>query len=86
MDKLSKWKEENKDLIEEMWKSSHAMGLAMICNACGGGSISTCACAKQRFFETMTPEILAKLIRRKEKEEKWCLEYLEKRKGALAPL
>ncbi len=75
---MEKWKEENRDVIEKMWKYSRAMGLAMICNVCGGGSISTCACAKKRFLESMTPDTLAEMIREKEAEEKWCLEYLEK--------
>jgi hypothetical protein len=57
---------EKSDLLNEMWNKNTAncVSLCAICNVCGGSSISTCACARKKFFENTS---LDKIIEYKNK-------------------
>jgi hypothetical protein len=58
-----KWKNENMNIIQEMWSNRClGRGLCAICNKCGGSSISKCKCAKKKFFDTITYEEVMKFI------------------------
>jgi len=45
-----------KNLIETIWtrRAASSCGVCAICSDCGGSSSSWCACARERFFASMS--------------------------------
>lgn len=56
MSTVSKCEGVSSETLEKLWeeKVRSMCGFSAFCKVCGGPSISSCACAKKKFMETMT--------------------------------
>ena len=55
-----------KDEITKLHFSKPIIGLMAICNKCGGRSISTCKCAKERYKKSITNDTIQKYLENNE--------------------
>jgi len=81
----------NETIKRYLWDQINGCGLMAICPECGGSSISTCECARQRFYDRITDEMIEegkKKMEEEKQDELWrrkqqLEEELEKINGQL---
>src|SRR3990172_4077960 len=59
----------NETIKRYLWDQINGCGLMAICPECGGSSISTCECARQRFYDRITDEMIEEGKKKMEEEK-----------------